>query len=373
MGNLQRDFIMQSSSFPSSSLTSLVQEKLKYYQPNLTPQEIEKAKTELNEHTSEVRNHAVCSLARSLEHSCSQQFLSQFLPQISEPVFLLRFLRASKFRPEKSLSRLIKWLKFYSKFEPSWPELSHVLNNLESSGLIDFMKSYNAVYVCPAAGKKVPGAWVMITDPPATDFPGGLEKYVIFVAAQMIYTFDKLLTSESLQVHGIYTLTDSSKTNKNNTKFILKPHLLKKLTSILVGMPVRQKGDISVNTNIFYKMLIKAVSSVLPKKTRERFVQLGKISELQNIVRVELLPRNYNGYKTNQECLEYFSMPSVTLNSQFNQIINSSNSASFSPINQFQQASSNSPMVPPRPVRPPVPQPQPSNNNPPTTDDLISF
>merc|ERR1712046_428991 len=122
-------------------------------------------------------------------------------------------------------------------------------------------------------------------------------------------------------------------------------------------------------------MLIKAVSSVLPKKTRERFVQLGKISELQSILRVELLPRNYNGYKTNQECLEYFSMPRVTLNGQFKQAINnSSHSASITPINQFQHnnniSSSNSPMVQPRPMRPPAPQ---ANNNPPTTDDLISF
>ena len=367
-----------------SSLTSLVQEKLKHYQPRLTVQELEKAKSELNEHTPEVRNHSICSLSRSIEHNCSQQFLSQFLPQISEPTFLLRFLRASKFRPEKALSRLTKWLKFYSKTEPSWPELSNVLNNPESSGLLEFMKSYNPIYVCPAAGKNVPGAWVMITDPPSLEFPGGLEKYVVFVAAQMIYTFDKLLTSESLQVHGIYTLTDSSKTNKNNTKFILKPHLLKKLTGVLVGMPVRQKGDISVNTNIFYKMLIKAISGVLPKKTRDRFVQLGKVSDLQNILRVELLTKNYNGYKTDQECLGYFGMPSVTLNTQLSSLPVKSNNSPINPsvnhsinppMNLLQSSpqsnyASNPPSLPPRPTRPPAPQ---SSNNPPTTDDLISF
>lgn len=350
-------------SLQNSSLSNLVQQKLKSYQPNLTAVEIEKAKMELNEHTTDVRNHAICSLARNLEHTCSSQFLAQFLPQISEPTFLLRFLRASKFRPEKSLSRLTKWLKFYSKIDPSWPELAHVLNNPDSSGLIDFMNNYNPIYVCQSAGKKVPGAWVMITDPPATEFPGGLENYVVFVAAQMIYTFDKLLTSESLQVHGIYTLTDSSKTNKNNTKFILKPHLLKKLTGILVGMPVRQKGDISVNTNIFYKMLIKGVSSVLPKKTRDRFVQLGNVSELHNFLKVELLPRSYNGYKTNSDCLSYFEMPSLTLNSNFQTYNNPSSilSSNSQPITL--------PTLPPRPNPPNTPQ----INNPPTTDDLITF
>merc|ERR1711976_244596 len=136
------------------SLSALVQEKLRNYTPNLTPQELEKAKSELNEHTAEVRNHAINSLARSLEHNCNPQFIAEFLLQISEPRFLLRFLRASKFRPEKSLSRLTKWLKFYSKIDPSWPELAHVLNNPDSSGLIDFMNTYTPIYVCQSTGTK---------------------------------------------------------------------------------------------------------------------------------------------------------------------------------------------------------------------------
>jgi len=344
------------------SLSALVQEKLRNYTPNLTPQELEKAKSELNEHTAEVRNHAINSLARSLEHNCNPQFIAEFLPQISEPRFLLRFLRASKFRPEKSLSRLTKWLRFYSKTEPSWPELSHVLNNPEASGLNTFMRNYNPIYVCPQAGKAVPGAWVMITDPPKDEFPGGLDQYVVMVAAQMITIFDKLLSSESLQVHGIYTLTDSSKTNKNNTKFILKPHLLKKLTSILVGMPVRQKGDISVNTNLFYKMLVKGVSGVLPKKTRERFIQLGKLNELHSVVHVQQLTRSYGGGKSEQECLGYMQMPAVT-----NAVKVHTNPPNLNVASSNQQ----SPVLPPRPQLPARPQELPKPVE--TVDNLITF
>ena len=32
----------------------------------------------------------------------------------------------------------------------------------------------------------------MITDPPKDEFPGGLDQYVVMVAAQMITIFDKL-------------------------------------------------------------------------------------------------------------------------------------------------------------------------------------
>ena len=54
------------------SLSALVQEKLRNYTPNLTPQELEKAKSELNEHTKSYtpiypKNTPIYFLSQKLE------------------------------------------------------------------------------------------------------------------------------------------------------------------------------------------------------------------------------------------------------------------------------------------------------------------
>merc|ERR1712087_496074 len=131
------------------------------------------------------------------------------------------------------------------------------------------------MYACKSVGKcQNQGAWAIIREPPRNTYPGPVEEYIALLGAQAIYVIDKLLIIESIQVHGFYLLGDSSKSNKNNTAFLLRLDLMKKLIDLFTGLPARQKGDISIKSGFFSRASMKIVLPLLPQKMKNRMIYL---------------------------------------------------------------------------------------------------
>lgn len=244
-----------------------------------------------------------------------------------------------------------------------------------NSKLYHFMRSYQPMFVVQQAGRNNnSGCWCVIADPAQNEYPYGLEEYCSLVAAQTIYVMDKLLNFETVQVHGLYMLSDSSKTNKNNTKFVLRPDLLKKLVSTIIGLPIRQKGDITIKTSLFYRMLLKGVVPLLPKKTRERMIHLGdKRAELENYLVIEKLPVEYFGQQNRASLIEYFGyqLPVMPVASQPAPTLPTRPAPPQIPQNRpppVPTRPQNAPMIP---ARPPVPT-RPVNTEV-ATGNLIEF
>merc|ERR1712226_383084 len=155
------------------SLSYLVQENLKSYKPNLSELELQKAAQELNEFTSESRNHAINQLARQIEHTLPKQLIDSNINLLSNPVWLLRFLRSGKFRMEKSLKRLIKFLKLYNINESPWPEMTKELlkGDIPNSKLYNFMRIYQPIYTLENVGKNSNyGVITLICDPSENEY-----------------------------------------------------------------------------------------------------------------------------------------------------------------------------------------------------------
>jgi len=299
-----------------SNITYKLQENLNNYVCSLTPQEQEKARVELKEENAQFRTEKIHELVRMVQQR--NPVLAQFFaPQLTHPVYLLRFLRGSKYRMEKAYGRLEKWLRFYHPRESSWPQLTAVLrepNNRAAGGgqsLIDFIRDENPIFACPDAGAphtKNQGTWVFITDPPEVKHAHGMDHYTVMVVAQMIYIIDKLLMHESFQVHGMFSLKDGGKVNKNNTAFITNPSNLKRLITTLTGLPVRQKGDISTNSGFILSMIVKMITPALPGKMRQRLITLDKSKGLNTYLDIAKLTTAYGGAKSaRSDCMMYLT------------------------------------------------------------------
>merc|ERR1711879_15323 len=59
----------------------------------------------------------------------------------------------------------------------------------------------------------------------------------------------------------------------------------------------------------FYKMILKAITSVLPRKTKDRFIRLGDKTELQQYLESSKLPDSYGGYRPVNDFLWYLNSP----------------------------------------------------------------
>ena len=126
------------------------------------------------------------------------------------------------------------------------------------------------------------------------------------VTAQMIYIIDKLLMNESFQVHGMFSLKDGSKVNKNNTAFITSPGNLKRLITTFTGLPVRQKGDISTNSGFILSMIMKVIAPALPSKMKQRLISLDKLKGLDFYLDITKLTQEYGGQKSaRNNCMTY--------------------------------------------------------------------
>ena len=295
------------------SLSYKVQQNILSYQPNLTPAELNKAANQLNEFTNETRSHAINHLARQVEHTLPAKFLSNptNFNKFSNPVFLLRFLRCAKYNADKAVKKALKWAKMYDLENTPWPEVTKFLIEADedpNSKLHKFMKSFNPMYICKSVGKNEnTGAWAVIREPPVANYPGPVEEYIALLGAQAVYVVDKILNIESVQIHGFYLLGDSSKSNKNNTAFLLRLDLMKKLINLFTGLPARQKGDISIKSSFLSRASVKMVLPLLPQKMRNRMIYLGnKRSELEEHLDVNNLTVNYYGKLQNSQCLDYF-------------------------------------------------------------------
>ena len=74
----------------------------------------------------------------------------------------------------------------------------------------------------------------------------------------------------------------------------------------MVGLPVRQKGDISINTNLFFRMCLKAVTPLVSQKIKDRMIHLGgKQSELEKYVDTRMLTTEFYGTRNKNDCLGY--------------------------------------------------------------------
>ena len=135
---------------------------------------------QLNEFTPESRNHSINQLARQLEHSLPKNIINNQIEKLSDPVFLLRFLRSGKFNPEKALKRCVKFVNLFEPSTSDWPEMTKHLLSADQPGskMYNFMRNYLTMYVCENVGIGTnTGAVGIITDPPERDFDGSLEEY----------------------------------------------------------------------------------------------------------------------------------------------------------------------------------------------------
>ena len=311
-------------------------ENLKNYSPAFSDALLEKSIKELNE-DPETRNESCLNLYKKF-YQKHPHLCVKYNDQLSDPVFLLRFLRVGKFKVDKSLLKLVEWIKTIDG--EAWPELA--IRIKEKERLIQFVNK-SKLFMLKNAAKtgqeeienlaehELPWLVISNTDPEIRDSYGkdNVYDYFLDVAATSIISVDYMYKcDEAAQICGLYNanmLDDDNKSSSNKSKksksensllfFIKNFSTFKKLITIWTStLNVRSLGSLKLNfkPSLLAKTMEKLSSPFLSDKIKSRNRKLGENWMDEDIFIKENLPRCYGGGLEDSKGLEwiekYFEM-----------------------------------------------------------------
>ena len=199
-----------------------------------------------------------------------------------DDLFILRFLRASKFDHDQALSMMISYHTEYL----IWPEVVEKAKNP-----LSIKHVYDAGCFVALRGKAKDGSTVCIGRPGKVKNP----IYTEFVALGLV-TLEHLLKDDLVQIHGISVIEDLSYVELPLMRQ-LSPKLLKRLFKFLsTVMPLRLKKIHFVNEPLIAHLFISMVGLFLKEKRTNVVTFNGKnFAQLQETVDQSVLPPTYGG------------------------------------------------------------------------------
>ena len=248
------------------------------YECRLGPELLDKAVTELNEpRNNEERLKAIDELRNSFD-------VAKYGPLIqSDDAFILRFLRAKKFKQEKALKVLQNYHTIKKEFSELFEKVRNpaLLQPIIEKGILSVLN-----------GKSVDGATVVLYRPGLLDKTARLHDLMAYGVVAM----EKLIEDEEVQINGIATLEDLENFSISIC-FQVSPFQLAKLYAIYQeAMPVRMKGVYMLNEGRVFDTLMMMFKPFMKKKMVERIHPIGKkYSQLHQYIQPSLIPPQYGG------------------------------------------------------------------------------
>ncbi|CAK8673740.1 unnamed protein product [Clavelina lepadiformis] len=225
---------------------------IKRYECTLSPKLLEKAVKELNEpRDNEKRLQAIDELRNNYD-------AEKFGPLVREDdEFFLRFLRAKKFNQKKALTVLQNYHNVKKEFK-------EVFGKVNNPAVLTPIIEKEVMMMLPGVAKN--GAAVMLSRHGLIDKDMDIYDFM----AYGVFSMEKLLEDEAIQINGIATIKDLE--NFNMTFFTkISPLALGKMTKVWQeAMPMRYKESHVVNEGTFYDVIMAIVRPFLKKKLLDR-------------------------------------------------------------------------------------------------------
>ncbi|CAG5077896.1 Oidioi.mRNA.OKI2018_I69.PAR.g8838.t1.cds [Oikopleura dioica] len=260
---------------------------------NLSDKDARKALEELNENP-ETRDEKIQELRRLCLDSPK---IPEVCRERLDDVFLVRFLRVSKFDLDRALNRL----ENYFQLQIDWPEnfgdfRFETIKPLLEAGMSQLMKK-----------RGEDGMSTICFRAKEWDY----EKYPIsMVYRAATFVFEYCLLDESFQINGCRAVGDMS-----GLSFAYMRHMEIRIVKMWARaldkcLPVRTKSMIIFNQPSFIVMIFKIFQMVMSKKMRERMQMFGKNEGsvrqilLENVGE-ESLPEDFGGTVTQEEAKKF--------------------------------------------------------------------
>ena len=248
------------------------------YECTLSPELLDKAVTELNEpRNNDERLNAIDQLRNSYD-------VAKYGPLVrDDDAFILRFLRAKKFKQEKAL----KVLQNYHSIKK---ELKDVFERVHNPVLLEAVVEKGVLSVFD--GKCLDGSTAFMYRPGLLGKSSNLHDLMAYGVLAM----EKLLEEEEIQICGVSTIEDLEDFNIS-IFFQVSPFQLGKLNSIFQdAMPVRIKAVYILNEGKVFDALMMLFRPFMKKKLLERLHPFGnKYLKLYDYISPSLLPPCYGG------------------------------------------------------------------------------
>lgn len=248
------------------------------YVCKLGPELIKKATEELNEPTTDEERHAAID---QLKYGYSEEKFGKLVRD--DDYFLIRFLRAKKFKQEKAL----KCLENYHKVRKEMPE---VFEKVQSPILLKNIFDKLILYMLP--GKAADGASIMMYR------PGLLDKDVNMydVMAYSVLSMEKVLEDESAQICGLRSLEDLDNFNLSLMLQISISDLAKMNKIWLEAMPMRFKAAHLINEGKVYDAIMTMFKPFMKKKILDRVrIHGSDYQSIHEFVDPKILPPYLGG------------------------------------------------------------------------------
>ena len=173
---------------------------MEVYVTSLTPDEIEDAKNLVNEDHDKIQEH-LNSFHDQIK-SKHPKLYKKFSFRFTDPLFMLRFLRCSKYRLKKAEDKLVTYMSIWDtsskmkEFAEMWKRPEEIKNYIlghETMGRVIINGAKNKAMLCFTSDK--------ITDEMLNDFRTATLMSILSFAAQLDYW---LTTQENLQIYAIF-------------------------------------------------------------------------------------------------------------------------------------------------------------------------
>lgn len=322
-----------------NSLEKLNQ-NLKTYTCQLTPKLLEVSKTELNENP-EIRDTDIRRLYQAAVKNFSPEILAKFENDLTDPKFLLRFLRVAKFKQDRAFEKLSGWIKCLNGGD--WPELVERMKDRQR--LVELVKKDKIFLLNLAISPDVVEQdgkqhrpWLVLNQNKKLEVDD-LHNYFVDIAAVSIISVDYLFrVDEAATVTGMYNAnvimknftenlggagngadSNSDSSSKDDKKkkggsmiwyFFKTPSLLKKMINLWTKtLSIRTRGSLELNYQPSYVMKVveKLVNSLVSKKIRDRKKKFGNnwLEENEGILDKNGIPEFYGGNLPDEEGLNW--------------------------------------------------------------------
>lgn len=251
---------------------------------SLPPDVQEKAKLELNEEPEEIASK-IEEFRKSIEESSNSD--TPPLIQLDDDAFLLRFLRAKKYRQGDALKQYLN----YCKYRITYPEIFDGL----CFEKVRYLFETGAIGIFDA--KTVGGHPVVIFFPRRIDI--SQQSILNDVCGAYLLLMEKLIEQPETQVNGVMAIENWEGVGfMELVKYQVVAHResSKLLQLLQEAFPARFKGFWTVKEPWFMDLLYAVIKPFLSQKIKDRVRFLGEdFSQLYELIPKDQLPEEFGG------------------------------------------------------------------------------
>merc|ERR1739838_513284 len=243
------------------------------------------AQNELNE-TNKKRKKALTDIRKWIKNQ------SHIRRTRLDSNFILRFLRMQKFEVAESCSIMDKYLTMRGQY-PAW------FQNLDcrDPALSDLVEA-GYIFVLPERDQH--GRRVIFSQAAAFDS----SKYTVSdLMRAHVMTFETLLNDEENQVRGFTYIFDEKDVSWSHLSIWTPSEVSKAFSCCERALPMRHRDINFLNLPWTMSLIFQFAKSLLSEKIRSRFKTHSGLESLQRSVDPSLLPAEYGGSISVEECI----------------------------------------------------------------------